>query len=210
MTIPCGDLEEAMNWDHISLIRNTPEKAPWYLDHCTSLLEIYYLLHINLVSDYKQLLDEFSDQDLVVSRNQLYALEVEYQRTHVAQLEDEEPMEEELEEDLGNGIVEDGVVPESKLESPTPYEPFVARDGHHINDYGWEVPDTYEHIVPTGWGTDDKDLPHYDVEAGPGVGGAQWQVIDLRQLNLSAPEGGMDLEESRAEIALCLEALQSC
>jgi hypothetical protein len=33
---------------------------------------------------------------------------------------------------------------------------------------------------------------------------------DLRQLNLSAPEGGMDLEESRAEIALCLEALQSC
>jgi hypothetical protein len=35
-------------------------------------------------------------------------------------------------------------------------------------------------------------------------------VIDLRQLNLSALEGGMDLEESRAEIALCLEALQSC
>jgi hypothetical protein len=72
------------------------------------LLEIYYLLHINLVSDYEQLLDEFSDQDLVVSRNQLYAQEVEYQRTHVAQLEDEENMEEELEEDLGYGIVEDG------------------------------------------------------------------------------------------------------
>jgi hypothetical protein len=53
----------------------------------------------------------------------------------VAQLEDEEPMEEELEEDLGDGIVEDGVVPESNLESPTPYEPFVAREGHHINDY---------------------------------------------------------------------------
>jgi hypothetical protein len=35
-------------------------------------------------------------------------------------------------------------------------------------------------------------------------------VIDLRQLNLSPLEGGMDLEESRAEIALCLEALQSC
>jgi hypothetical protein len=29
----------------------------------------------------------------------------------VAQLEDEEPMEEELEEDLGDGIVEDGVMP---------------------------------------------------------------------------------------------------
>jgi hypothetical protein len=84
MTIPCGDLEEALNRDHVSLIRDTPEMAARYLDRCTSLLEIYYLLHINLVSDYKQLLDEFSDQDLVVSRNQLYAQEVEYQRTHAA------------------------------------------------------------------------------------------------------------------------------
>jgi hypothetical protein len=41
----------------------------------------------------------------------------------VAQLEDEETMEEELDEDLGDGIVEDGVVPESNSESPTPYEP---------------------------------------------------------------------------------------
>jgi hypothetical protein len=91
-----------------------------------SLLEIYYLLHINLVSDYEQLLDEFSDQDLVVSRNQLYAQEVQYQHMHVAQLEDEENMEEELEEDLGDGIVEDGVMPESNLESSIPYEPFVS------------------------------------------------------------------------------------
>jgi hypothetical protein len=52
--------------------------AMWYLDHCTSLLEIYYLLHINLVSNYEQLLGEFFDQDLVVSRNQFYAQEVEY------------------------------------------------------------------------------------------------------------------------------------
>jgi hypothetical protein len=141
------------------------------------LLEIYYLLHINYVSDYEQLLDEFSDQDLVVSQNQLYAQEVEYQRTHVTQLEDEEPMEEELEEDLGDGIVEDGVVAESNLELPTPYEPFVSRDGYHINDYGWEVPDTYEPIVPMRWGTDDEDLPRYDVEAEPGVGRTQWQVI---------------------------------
>jgi hypothetical protein len=51
MTIPCGDLEEALNRDHVSLIRDTPEMAAWYLDRCTSLLEIYYLLHINLVSD---------------------------------------------------------------------------------------------------------------------------------------------------------------
>jgi hypothetical protein len=58
---------------------------------------------------------------------------------------------------------------ESNLESPTPYEPFVAREGHHINDYGWEVPDTYEPIVPTGCGTDDEDLPRYDVEAETGV-----------------------------------------
>jgi hypothetical protein len=65
--------------------------------------------------------------------------------------------------------VEDGVVLESNLESPTPYEPFVAREGHHINDYGWEVPDMYKPIVPTGWGTDDEDLPCYDVEAEPGV-----------------------------------------
>jgi hypothetical protein len=67
MTIPCGDLEEALNRDHVSLIRDTPEMAARYLDRCTSLLEIYYLLHINLVSDYEELLDEFSDQDLVVS-----------------------------------------------------------------------------------------------------------------------------------------------
>jgi hypothetical protein len=71
MTIPCGDLEEALNRDRVSLIRDTSEMAARYLDHCTSLLEIYYLLHINLVSDYEQLLDEFSDQGLVVSQNQL-------------------------------------------------------------------------------------------------------------------------------------------
>jgi hypothetical protein len=47
MTIPCGDLEEALNRDHVSLIRDTPEMAARYLDYCTSLLEIYYLLHIN-------------------------------------------------------------------------------------------------------------------------------------------------------------------
>jgi hypothetical protein len=89
-------------------------------------------------------------------------------------MEDEEPMEEELEEDLGDGIVEDGVVPESNLESPTPYEPFVAREGHHINNYGWEVPDTYEPIVPIGWGTNNEDLPCYDIEAEHGVDRTQW------------------------------------
>jgi hypothetical protein len=113
------------------------------------MLEIYYLLHINLVSDYEQLLDEFSDQDLVLNRRQLYNDKVEYQRTHEEPWEEEDPMEEELEEDVGDGIVEDGVMPESNLESPTPYEPFVARKGHHINDYGWEVPDMFEPIVPT-------------------------------------------------------------
>jgi hypothetical protein len=51
MTIPCGDLEEALNRDHVYLIRDTPEMAVRYLDHCTSLLEIYYLLHINLASN---------------------------------------------------------------------------------------------------------------------------------------------------------------
>jgi hypothetical protein len=61
-----------------------------------------------------------------------------------------------------------------------------------------------------GWGTDDEDLPRYDVEAELRVGRTQWQVIDFRQLNLSAPRGEMDPKESRAEIALCLEALQSC
>jgi hypothetical protein len=53
MTIMYGDLEEALNRDHVSLIRDTPEMAAGYLDRCTSLLEIYYLLHINLVSDYE-------------------------------------------------------------------------------------------------------------------------------------------------------------
>jgi hypothetical protein len=66
-TILCGYLEEALNRDHVSLIRDTPEMATRYLDSCTSLLEIYYLLHINLVSDYEQLLDEFLDQDLVLN-----------------------------------------------------------------------------------------------------------------------------------------------
>jgi hypothetical protein len=74
-------------------------------------------------------------------------------------------MEEELEEDLGDGIVEDSVMPESNLDSPTPYEPIVAREGHHINDYDWEVLDSYEPIVPTGWGMDKEDLPCYNVEA---------------------------------------------
>jgi hypothetical protein len=78
MTIPCGDLEEALNRDHVSLIRDTPEMAARYLDHCTSMLEIYYLLHINLVLDYEQLLDEFLDQDLVLSRRQLCEQKVEY------------------------------------------------------------------------------------------------------------------------------------
>jgi hypothetical protein len=35
-------------------------------------------------------------------------------------------------------------------------------------------------------------------------------VIDLRQLNLRAPEGQMESAESMIEYALCLEALQSC
>jgi hypothetical protein len=139
----CGDIEEALKQDHVSFIRDTPNMAAWYLDRSTSLLEIYYLLHINLVSDYEQLLDEFLDQDLVLSRRQLYDDEIEYQCTHEEPWDKEEPMEEELEEDVGDGIVEDGVVPESNLESPTPYEPFVAREGHHINDYGWEMPHTH-------------------------------------------------------------------
>jgi hypothetical protein len=96
------------------------------------------------------------------------------------------------------------------LESSTPYEPFVSRKGHHINDYGWEVSNLYEPIVPTGWGTNDEDLPRYDDEAEPSIGGTQWQVIDLRQLNLGAPGGELNSAESMAEIALCLEALQSC
>jgi hypothetical protein len=174
------------------------------------LLEIYYLTHINLVSDYEYLLDEFLDPDLVLDRRQLYEEEVEYQRTHVAQPEEDEPMEEDLEEELGDDIVEDGVVSETNLESPTPYEPFVAREGHHINNYGWEVLDTYGPIVPMGWGMNDKDLPCYDVETEPRDGRTQWQVIDLRQLNLSALEGEINLAKFMAEIALCLEALQSC
>jgi hypothetical protein len=44
------------------------------------------------VSDYEQLLDEFSDQDLVLSRIELYDDEVEYQRTHEEPWEEEEPM----------------------------------------------------------------------------------------------------------------------
>jgi hypothetical protein len=59
LTIPCGDFEEALKQDHVSFIRDTADMAARYLDHCTSLLEIYYLLHINLVSDYEQLLDDF-------------------------------------------------------------------------------------------------------------------------------------------------------
>jgi hypothetical protein len=78
MTIPCGDLEEALKQDHVSFVRDKPEMEARYLDHCTSLLEIYYLLHINLVSDYEQLLDEFLDHDLVLDRRQLYEEEVEY------------------------------------------------------------------------------------------------------------------------------------
>jgi hypothetical protein len=35
-------------------------------------------------------------------------------------------------------------------------------------------------------------------------------VIDLRQMNLGAPGGEVNSVESMAEIALCLEALQSC
>jgi hypothetical protein len=89
-------------------------------------------------------------------------------------------MEEELEGDLGDGIVVNGVVPESNLELPTPYESIIAREGHHINDYGWEVPNSYEPIVPTGWGTDKEDLTCYDVDAELKVGRTQWQVIDLR------------------------------
>jgi hypothetical protein len=54
------------------------------------------------VSDYEQLLDEFLDQDLVLNWRKLYEQEVEYQRTHVAQQEEEKPMEEELDEDLGD------------------------------------------------------------------------------------------------------------
>jgi hypothetical protein len=73
------------------------------------------------VSDYEQLLYEFLDHDLVLDRRQLYESEVEYQHAHIAQHEEEEPMEEELDEDLGDGIVENDVVPESNLESPTPY-----------------------------------------------------------------------------------------
>jgi hypothetical protein len=55
-----------------------------------------------------------------------------------------------------------------------------------------------------------EDLPRYDVETEPRVGRTQWQVIDLRQLNLSALEGEINSAESMAEIALCLEVLQSC
>jgi hypothetical protein len=61
-----------------------------------------------------------------------------------------------------------------------------------------------------GWSTNNEDLPRYDVEVEPRVGRTQWQVIDFRQLNLSASGGEMDLEESREEITLCLEELQSC
>ena len=162
MTIPCGDLDEALKRDHVSFVRDSPEMAARYLDRCTSLLEIFYLLHINLVADHEQLLDDFSDHDAVLERRRQYDAEVEYQHAHPP--EEEEPMEEELEEDLGDGIVVDGVVPESNLETPTPYEPIVAREGYYINDNGWEVPDSFRDIIPTGWGTDDEDLPHYDVE----------------------------------------------
>jgi hypothetical protein len=87
-------------------------------------------------------------------------------------------MEEELEEDLGDGMVVNGVMPESNLESPTPYEPIVAREGHHINDYGWEELDSYEPIVPMGCGMDEEDLPCYDVEAQPRVGRTEWLAGD--------------------------------
>jgi hypothetical protein len=36
-TILCGDLEEALNRDHVSLIRDTPKMAAQYLNCCTSL-----------------------------------------------------------------------------------------------------------------------------------------------------------------------------
>jgi hypothetical protein len=68
MTIPCGDLDEALKRDHVSFVRDTPEMAARYLDRCTSLLEILYLLHINLVIDHEQLLDDFSDHDAVLER----------------------------------------------------------------------------------------------------------------------------------------------
>jgi hypothetical protein len=76
MTIPCGDLEEALKRDHVSFVRDKPEMAARYLDRCTSLLEIYYVLHINLVLDYEQLLDDFVDHDLVLDWRQLYEEEI--------------------------------------------------------------------------------------------------------------------------------------
>ena len=88
----------------------------------------------------------------------------------------------------------------------------------------WEVPITNEPIVPTGWGTDEEDLPPFDVNAEEEEMSTEFYFIsreeyeagrnnEYKGVERDQPHYDEDLEEGEISTefySFCREALEAC
>lgn len=164
VAIPRGTHGEIEKMNYAAYVQDHPEAAATYLENCELLLDMIFSLHSNLVVEVEQLVDEFTDDDMVRERRVM--MHDEFMHQHG------EESGESSETDQESGVVvnEKPISPIWEPETPTPCESVgESRPEYVANSSHWEWPILSEPIIPSGWGTDDESIPCFDMGNGAGV-----------------------------------------
>ena len=135
---------DRVTYDYITFVKEDPESTA----QCMDLAAQFFDLYENMSTEVESLLSVYTDPESVVTRREM--LESEAQKTRYG---------------FSTNVVRNPNLVEPKVESlETPiYSPMSPNTidipciGYHFNAYGWEIPNSFEPIEPTGWGTDEEE-----------------------------------------------------
>jgi hypothetical protein len=130
MSIPCGDFDERVQLDHLTIIKAEPEVAACYHDRCATVIDSFYDLHGNMVNEIDTLLAEYMDHDSVMERRSMMDWQVQGSKAQF------------LMYTYMDGVEVDVDSLES-ISSPTnPNQTPILRTENKLDANGWEIPRT--------------------------------------------------------------------